>query len=46
MNKKTKRIVSEEKIFGNTFVIIRRKYVPQDYKRNINIFSMFNNKRE
>lgn len=35
MNRKTNKIVSEEKIFGNTFVIIRRKYVPENGNKNV-----------
>lgn len=31
MNKKTE-IISEEKVFGEQFVIIRRKYVPENGK--------------
>lgn len=32
-NKRT--IISEEKIFGKGFVVIRRKYAPEDSKKNI-----------
>lgn len=34
MNKKTE-IISEEKIYGKQFVIIRRKYVPKNGDKNI-----------
>ena len=34
MNKRT--LVSEEKVFGDNFIIIRRKYMPEyDNKKNI-----------
>jgi len=36
MNKRT--LVSEEKIFGEQFVIIRRKYVPENNK---NVFETY-----
>lgn len=33
---KNERILSEEKIFGKSFMIIRRKYVPEyDNKKNV-----------
>lgn len=36
MNHENKKVViSEEKIFGKSFVIIRRKYAPEDYSKKI-----------
>lgn len=39
MNEKKKTLISEERIFGEGFIIIRRKYVP-NYD-DIDIFSLF-----
>ena len=36
MNEKNKTLISEERIFGETFTIIRRKYAPErDDRKNI-----------
>ena len=41
--KNEKTIISEEKIFGEGFIVIRRKYAPEDYsKRNL----LFNKKEQ
>lgn len=36
MNKENEKVISEERIFGETFTIIRRKYAPEkDGRKNI-----------
>lgn len=43
MNENNKEIISEERIFGETFTIIRRKYAPEkDGRKNIILKSVSN----